>query len=75
MCKFKFSFFSKTEVLSGTERDKELMGEKRDNKYSEGDGSTRNGYRYLADELVKADKDGKVVYCRLGKQYITNLEK
>lgn len=31
--------------------------------------------KYLAEELVKADKEGKVVYCRFGKQYIFNLEK
>jgi hypothetical protein len=31
--------------------------------------------RYLAEEIVKFDKEGKVVYCRFGKQYIINLEK
>lgn len=31
--------------------------------------------KYLAEELVKADKDGRVVYCRFGKQYIISLEK
>ena len=41
----------------------------------EGDGSTRSGLRYLADELVKAEKDAKLVYCRFGKQYVINLEK
>lgn len=36
---------------------------------------TRSGLRYLAEEIVKHDKEGKVVYCRFGKQYILNLEK
>lgn len=29
----------------------------------------------MAEEIVKLDKEGKVVYCRFGKQYINNLEK
>ncbi len=36
---------------------------------------SRAGSKYIADEIVKADKEGKLVYCRFGKQYVTNLEK
>lgn len=31
--------------------------------------------KIIAEELVKSFNEGKVVYCRFGKQYIQNLEK
>jgi len=39
------------------------------------DSVPRSSQKFLADELVKADKDGRLVYCRFGKSYIQNLEK
>jgi hypothetical protein len=31
--------------------------------------------KYIVDELVRANNEGKLVYCRFGKQYIQNLER
>jgi cystathionine beta-lyase/cystathionine gamma-synthase len=30
---------------------------------------------YIVDDLVKAQNEGKLVYCRFGRSYIVNLEK
>ena len=31
--------------------------------------------RTLAEEIVKASQDERLVYCKFGKQYVSNLEK
>ena len=31
--------------------------------------------RYIVDDLVKSYNEGRLVYCRFGKQYIINLER
>jgi hypothetical protein len=67
--------FVKTDNLTGEEKKAEFMGESRGKAVSDPDSIPRSSYKNLADELVKADKEGKVVYCRFGKQYIANLEK
>ena len=67
------------DVLKGYEKDREYMGmirEKGKNgEYISVDGMLKPGTKYIAEDLVKAFNDGKVVYCRFGKQYIPNIEK
>lgn len=36
---------------------------------------TKPNTQYIVDDLVKAYNEGKVVYCRFGKQFIVNLER
>jgi hypothetical protein len=31
--------------------------------------------RFIVDDMVKAHNEGKLVYCRFGKNYVVNLER
>jgi len=31
--------------------------------------------KFIVDEIVRTFNDGRLVYCRFGKQYIINLER
>lgn len=31
--------------------------------------------KYIVDEIVRSFNEGKLVYCRFGKQYVQNLER
>ena len=78
MIKKLFSY-SKIDDLNGVERGMELMGEARQRNRAY-ESETGGGYykansKVIAEEIVKADKESRVVYCRFGKQYIANLEK
>lgn len=64
------------ENLRGNEREHELMGMPRDKPRGDfQDGMYKPNSRIIAEDLVKSHNEGKVVYCRFGKQYILNLEK
>ena len=69
-----FTVNRKTDNLKGAERDKELMSDNRFKASEITDSSGRTG-RYLGEEIVKSNQDGRLVYCRFGKQYVANLEK
>jgi hypothetical protein len=55
------------EKLKGEERVKEFMGEAREKNREYGDGSYKPNAKFIAEELVKAHNECKVVYCRFGK--------
>ena len=60
-------FNRKTDVLKGEERKQELMAETKPKALNEPEIITKSSSKYIADEIVKADKEGKLVYCRFGK--------
>lgn len=71
-----FSGFSKIDILRGDEKDCELMGQQNTNgKASENEGGGVGKSKLLAEEIVRSYNEGKIVYCRFGKQYVLNLEK
>lgn len=43
------------------------MGETKPKANAEPEVSTKSSSKYIADEIVRADKDGRLVYCRFGK--------
>ena len=66
-------------LSGGNERTEERLGGNNNHKQEDGGvkGNTVGAGvgKYLAEELVRAYNEGKVVYCRFGRQYILNIEK
>jgi hypothetical protein len=44
-------------------------------KMPEVDNLPKAGTKLLAEEIVRSDKDSRLIYCRFGRQYVINLEK
>jgi hypothetical protein len=55
----------------GAAKDKNHSAYDKDDPYS----LYKTHTKFIVDELVNANKEGKLVYCRFGKQYIVNLER
>ncbi len=81
-----FILFRKIDDLrGGFEKKDELMNAPKDRAGGHGaDGLGRKddtfgvnkpNTQFIVDDLVRAYNDGKIVYCRFGKQYIVNLER
>jgi hypothetical protein len=43
------------------------MAEPKPKTTAEQEIASKPSNKYIADEIVKADKDGRIVYCRFGK--------
>jgi hypothetical protein len=78
---FIYSYYSKIDELKGFENAKEDLGESKEKErakmidYSEYGGLTKPGTKSLAEDLVKANNDNKLVYCKFGKRYVEQIEK
>lgn len=69
----------KTDILRGCENKEELMNAGRDKSAARETHDESNLYKphtkFIVDEIVRTFNEGRLVYCRFGKQYIINLER
>jgi hypothetical protein len=77
---FIYSYYSKIDELKGFENAKEDLGESKEKEkakidYYEYGGFTKPGTKSLAEDLVRANNESKLVYCKFGKRYVEQIEK
>jgi hypothetical protein len=78
-----FGFVKIDDLRGGFEKKDELMNAPRDRaggadglgRKDDTFGVNKPNTQYIVDDLVRAYNEGKIVYCRFGKQYIVNLER
>lgn len=69
-------------MRGGIEREDQMMNPGKDRTAGASGADHQDPYglykphtKFIVDDLVRLFNEGKVVYCRFGKQYIQNLER